>query len=203
MRKKTAVKIIIISVSVLLVAALLMLGLKYLLRYLNTPDESTARIDTKSASLYIGGEYIPHEGVEVCNYSREKVPRVRILEQLGIDVPQHLDDYAAENIYAKVPLVAALENFGAECHWIDDDNATISFNSKTYELCLSESSLCETNGASESNLLDILNGGHSGVRERAEREFLIDAVSLKAALSEMGKQITVSVDYDNATVNIR
>lgn len=202
-------KFILIITVLLVFIILIVVCLKPLVIYLNTPDYSTAEITSKNAYLYVNGELIACQNVKVYHYIREKIPRVRFLEAIGIKVSEMNDDHNADQIYAQIPLIPVLKVLGAEVNWVDEYNANIVLDGREYRLNIEgEINFWKSGDKPYNNMLFVLgasmyDNNSEHILEAVERDVLLDLDFLNSVLKGMGMEVFFNVDYDESIIEIR
>lgn len=101
--------------------------------------------------------------------------------------------------YAELPLVPILEGMGYTVNWINDTEATITYNSKSFTLNLSTKSLIETGNTK--NIIPQY-GNDNYKCEVKGKGIIVDDVSLYDIMYSLGTPIKLSLDYDTLTVTI-
>ena len=102
--------------------------------------------------------------------------------------------------YAELPLVAILEELGAETNWTGENTVNIYINDKTYILNTEKCTLTEENSAF--NLFQVAPGAMHGVISKVvNKEFVIDSDSTRLFINVVLK-LKMFIDIDNKIVTI-
>jgi hypothetical protein len=102
--------------------------------------------------------------------------------------------------YAELPLVAVLEELGAETNWTGENTVNIYINDKTYILNTEKCTLTEENSAF--NLFQVAPGAMHGVISKVvNKEFVIDSDSARLFINVILK-LKMFIDIDNKIVTI-
>ncbi len=119
--------------------------------------------------------------------------------KLVINGEEYEAEFTVYQTYAELPLVTVLEGMGYNITWTSDNEATVTHNSKSYTLNLTNKSLTEA--GSSKNIIPQY-GNNSYKCEIAEKNIIVDDVTLYDIMSSLGTPIRLSLDYDTLTVTI-
>ena len=104
------------------------------------------------------------------------------------------------NGYADIPLTVVLKALGATVDRIDEKNASVIFDGKSYTMSLEGPSLCRT--GQNYNLLYSVDGEAVFVYSQ-NKDIMLDGTTMRSVLHAMGYNANIACDDGNVTITPR